>query len=514
MVKAYSQPPALQNIQDKTIKDLIEKKEFQKAEKTLTGQLPLSPNWDQGHFYMGCVLKETGRKALAIKAFSHATKLNPIHHDAWSNLSELFFEQQQFNNGLFAAQKALNINPKLVNNWIKLIDGLEACNLLDGMKKALLDANKLFPEDVTLKLYSAKLKRRENKIDDAIKIISKFENIIDKDQPNNAFAFYEIGQIYDRAKNYSKAFKNFEIANNALLKLSESFDFDKDIILKECSKLISIYNKTFIKKWAAAPDVKTSPVFLVGFPRSGTTLLDQFLNNHKDIEVAEEKPPIATIRFEIIKKFGEENYPECLADLSEEDILGYREIFFKEHQKNGAQLNTKIFIDKLPLNLFNAGLIHRIFPESKFILSLRHPCDSALSCYIQAFDINEAMVHFLDLKQTANFYDRVFSAWEHLIALLPLSYHEIKYEDLVKNSEETMKSLISFLELNWDKDILDHQKNVHDKKINTPSYSQVTEKLYTRSIERWHNYKKELKDELDILMPWADKFGYNSGSAK
>ena len=165
----------------------------------------------------------------------------------------------------------------------------------------------------------------------------------------------------------------------------------------------------------------------------------------------------------------------------------------------------------MPLNIAHAGLIHRLFPEAKFILALRDPRDCVLSCFMQTFLPNDAMANFLTLEDAAKFYDFVMDLWKQYEGMLPLTVHRVRYEDVVSNFDESVRSLLQFLGLPWD-DAVSHYQDTAMKReqIRTPSYHQVVQPIYKRASGRWLNYRIQIQPVLGILEPWAKQFGYES----
>ena len=167
-------------------------------------------------------------------------------------------------------------------------------------------------------------------------------------------------------------------------------------------------------------------------------------------------------------------------------------------------------IDKNPLSMVRMPLIHRLFPDAKVILAMRHPCDVVLSCYMQNFKPTESMSSFLDLANAARTYDRIFAYWEKCREVLPLDIHMLRYEAMVEDVEAEVRPLFEFLGLDWQPGVLDHQKTARERGyIRTPSYAQVTEKLYSSASGRWQRYRKYMNEVLPILEPWVRKFGYS-----
>jgi hypothetical protein len=154
-------------------------------------------------------------------------------------------------------------------------------------------------------------------------------------------------------------------------------------------------------------------------------------------------------------------------------------------------------------------LIHRLFPDARFILSLRHPCDVALSCFMQGFELNDAMANFLSLEDTAALYDLVLTHWQRCRDVLPLQVHRLRYEQLVADPGAAMRPLIDFLGLDWRPETLDHRKTAAARgQISTPSYNQVTQNLYGHASGRWQRYRDQLAPVLPILLGWAGRRGY------
>ena len=163
----------------------------------------------------------------------------------------------------------------------------------------------------------------------------------------------------------------------------------------------------------------------------------------------------------------------------------------------------------MPLNIVHVGEIYRFFPNAKFILAVRNPKDSVLSCFMQNFTINHAMANFLNLNDTAYLYDKVLQLWKKYTKLFPLKFHTIKYEDLVYNFDTSIKDLLQFLEIDWSDRMREYYKTAEKRGIiNTPSYNQVNQPLYTKSIGRWKNYQNQFQNITTSLEEWTKYFNY------
>ncbi|GAA0324179.1 sulfotransferase [Sphingomonas oligophenolica] len=257
--------------------------------------------------------------------------------------------------------------------------------------------------------------------------------------------------------------------------------------------------------WAWAPPVadRPDPVFLVGFPRSGTTLLDTILMGHPAVTVMEEQPPLNFVD----KAIGG---LAAIPTLDAAAITKAQADYYAEVQKLAAPPPGNLLIDKSPLFLNKVPLIKRLFPRARFILALRHPCDVLLSCFMSNFRLNSAMANFLRLEDAAEFYDLNFRHWEQSQALFDMDVHTVVYERLVDNVEAEVRPLIDFLGLDWHEAALDHQRTAKSRGlITTASYSQVTEPIYSRAAGRWERYRTHLEPILPTIEPWVRKFGYS-----
>ena len=271
--------------------------------------------------------------------------------------------------------------------------------------------------------------------------------------------------------------------------------------------LIRQTRDTLTPEWAsswrkAELDDRPSPAFLVGFPRSGTTLLDTILMSHPSTEVLEEEPTLVHAT-EALGGF------DAIPDASADMIKRARDAYFETARKLTPLDPGKLLIDKNPLSMNYVPVIRRLFPDAKIILALRHPCDVVLSCYITNFQPNNAMANFLSLDTAAELYDLTFSYFEKARELLQPAVHTVVYENIVADRDRELRPLLDFLGLEWDERLLDHQTTAKKRgHIKTASYAQVVEPIYTRSAGRWVNYRKHLEPVIPTLLPWVEKFGY------
>ncbi|MEA3002092.1 MAG: hypothetical protein QOH81_880 [Sphingomonadales bacterium] len=245
-----------------------------------------------------------------------------------------------------------------------------------------------------------------------------------------------------------------------------------------------------------------SPIFIIGFPRSGTTLVDTLLMNLPKLHVLEEMPVLRQVE----EALGDE---ARLATLSAGEANALRALYFESLASVAPAPADRTIVDKHPLHMARMPLVHRIFPDARIVFVERHPCDAVLSCFMANFQLNHAMRSFVSLDEAARTYDAVFDAWRRAETLLPLRVHRIRYERMVEDLEGEMRPLLDFLGLPWDRQVLDNRGSAARREhIRTASYSQVTEPIYRRSAGRWERYRRQMEPVLPILAPWAALMGY------
>ena len=260
------------------------------------------------------------------------------------------------------------------------------------------------------------------------------------------------------------------------------------------------------QSWSA-PAVTSSrpaPVFLVGFPRSGTTLLDTILMGHPDVAVLEEQQLLKTIGL------GFDGF-DRIADLAQPEIAELQDRYFALAAEKVELAGNTLLIDKSPLNLQLVPQIVRLFPDARFVLAMRHPADVVFGCFKANFRLNNAMSNFLALDTAAEFYDLTFRTWENSLKLFSPEVHLVRYEAMIENAEATLRPVIESLGLLWHDQMLDHQKTARDRGlVATASYAQVTQPIYRHADGRWRHYRRHLEPILPVIAPWIEKFGYGN----
>ena len=313
----------------------------------------------------------------------------------------------------------------------------------------------------------------------------------------------------EKLGNFEKAYSSISKRNLLKSQQPENINFDKNIILsviKSYQDYFTFNNSKQFKKNSLFKNY-INPTFLVGFPRSGTTLLDSILRSHSQINVLEEKPFLSIIRDEFFQI--NKNKLESIEGLKDNQIIilqnKYNQLIENDYGKNS--FTNKIVIDKFPLNIMEMGFIKKIFQNAKFIVVLRHPCDVIVSCFTTNFKINEGMANFYTLGDAANLYSKVFDLYCQYKKIFADDIYEIKYEKIINNFDITINSLLEFLDVKWEDNLKAFNSTAKSRSVNTPSYSQVVEPLYNSSINRWKNYK-DIEKVYPLVEKWIKEFNY------
>ena len=267
--------------------------------------------------------------------------------------------------------------------------------------------------------------------------------------------------------------------------------------------------RTMTREWASGiirlgPGERCAPVFLVGFPRSGTTLLDTFLMGHPRIAVVEEKG----VLLQALEAIGP------MADLihcSTEHLERARHLYFGKLDRYVEPTFDGVIVDKAPLNMLAVPAIHALFPKATIIFAQRHPCDAVLSGFMQSFVANFGMANFLDIEDAADFYDAAMRLWSASCKALQPTVHSVVYEQLVETPESVLEPLVRRLGLDWRARMLDHRATASARGLvmNT-SYDQITQPLSAAASGRWRRYQMQLEPVLPVLLPWAEQLGYRA----
>ena len=438
-----------------------------------------------------------GEQALA--AARQSAQQNPKTVEAQIKVARLEDLLQRPEQATETLRNALAAHPDHVPALLALADLLERQNAIDEFERTIARIEQLEPNAGPLLLLKARLAFRRHDFAQALELAEATPRILDRGSREEL-----IGKIHDRLGNSDAAFCAFEQMNRERDLSAHTIGKRAQALRDFIDHRAQLTTSDWVRRWSASDSARgvREPAFLIGFPRSGTTLLDTFLMGHPDICVAEEKPMLQAVSAHL----GEY---ERLATLDEAELRRLRAVYIDVAAKHVPELGDRLLIDKYPLGAIDAALIHRLFPSAKIIFMARHPCDVVLSCFMAHFQPTATLISFYTLDDSAKFYDRVMNLWEKSLAAMPLDVHGIRYEQLIADPEPQLRRLVDFLGLEWDERVKSHESTADSRGfVGTASYAQVTEPLHDRSVGRWKRYAKQLGPVLPLLEPWVVKMGY------
>jgi thioredoxin-like negative regulator of GroEL len=263
--------------------------------------------------------------------------------------------------------------------------------------------------------------------------------------------------------------------------------------------------------WLAAPaealvaGEADAHVFLLGFPRSGTTLLEQALAGHPGVAALEEAPTLAQAHDRFLTS---DAGLERLAHLSVEEAQAWRAHYWRAVAAQGVTAPGRLFLDKAPAGTLYLPLIARLFPRARVLFALRDPRDVTLSCLRNAFQMNAMTYEFTDLQTTAACYDACMGLAQACRAVLPTPVMEVRHEALVADLAGELRRIAAFLGLEVRPEMMDVAGTARRRNVRTPSAGQVRAGLNTRGLGRWRAYAADLAPVLPVLAPWVARFGY------
>lgn len=484
----------------------------------------------------GILFRETGRINQAIECFESIPNTHSLYNEVMPNLVGCYEKNERYQNAIDIYDALIRTSSNKSVWEIKRADCLlktgqihEAINCYCELSKQALsedqfghigqvlerhykykelrntckEALKFYPDSAVINLLIARCELEEKKNSSAIGILSTLD-MKSYSLVEQAKILTELGVAHDKNGEYIQALQSFEssselqrtIYKKAHIKKRQDQKFLSDIF-ENLSKLNTETKNSL--------DNAIEPVFLIGFPRSGTTLLETILNSHSQISTLPELDFVAKLvaNLKDSTKFPYTGY----IDPQTRKVLSTS--YYNDVQKYLGKNTGRIVIDKLPLNILFTPVIRTIFPNAKFILALRHPADCVLSCFMQFFDPSSQMAHFLSIEEASHRYKEVFSYWLKCKSKFNFDVHTIRYEDLVADLHEESRKMIEYIGLDYEPSMGKfYQKARAGTQINTPSFRQVSQPIYRSSEGRWKRYEFAIQDYFHLIEPFTKEFGY------
>jgi len=486
---------------------------YDEALQDLEQACSLSPNEPRIPNGMGECLVKAQRFAEAVSAFDQALAIWPEFPLAHQNRGFALETLGQHKLAEEAYQRAVALDPNFADPLARLA-GLAATRgqwtaVRDLAARALL----LDPVHAIANFAAAKADLAKGMLDAAEQRLQLVLNDPTKDALERAGALKQLGDVRDAQGQTAEAFAYYQNANDQFRAFFEprlkamNNEPAPALIERVMSHVAALPAKAATPGAATTLGTAAGLVFLVGFPRSGTTLLGQILAAHPEVVTLEERFPIVNADRDFLRASGG---LERLARASEAELQPYRESYWKYVHGFGVHVRDKVIVDKLPMHTFRLPLIARLFPEAKILFAIRDPRDVILSAFRRSFFIHAFTFELLDLSSAARLYDGMMRLGELCRAKLPLAWLDVRNEDVVADFELQVQTVCQFLGLRWSASLKEFAKHALTQNIATPSSVQVRSGLSAGSVGQWHRYREQLAPVLPILEPWVEKFDYSA----
>jgi len=453
--------------------------------------------------------QSTGDHETAAVHCREALRVDPSFAGGWYTLAANQWHLGDAEGALESYEKVTRLQPTNADAWANSADIRERLNQLDRAAADATRALDISPESVMANLVAAKIDLRRGIFKGCGSRMKALLTRGNLSSNHEAIARQHLGLAFDRLGEQNQAFDQFVQANGIL-----SRDYDATFRQDGGPYSLATVRRTreFLDTGRAAEwqsieplDNHDSAIFLMGFPRSGTTLLERILDTLDELDSLEERETLVDLQRDFVMASGG---LDNLEKLTPETQQSYRQAYRRRVADWKTVPAGVSLIDKLPLNTMFLPVINRIFPDARVIFAIRDPRDVCLSCFIQNFTLNEAMAHFLDLELTIEYYIEIMETGLAALETLPIKAHRMRYEALIREPEKECRALLAFLELEWNPTVLDFHQYQHGRRIETPSYLQVSQPLYESSIGRWKNYKDLMAPHLERLAPLVERLGY------
>jgi Flp pilus assembly protein TadD len=454
---------------------------WKEAIAVLRETVEMAPEFAVGQFALGSAYERTGELDQARAQYETALALDPNFVKPMVHLADLAQRRSDRQTAKALAERALSLDP---TNYVALT------------VLAIVAVN-------------------EGEIDRAETLVTPLLGRTPEDPLEASMARRVLGDVRHAQGRYAQAFAAYRQSNRQKYDIyAARFETPGSTATDYCDWLRTYFETAAPELWSAkrqtapddARDGAIGHVFLVGFPRSGTTLLENVLASHPDVVTLEEKDTFGSLTHDFLT---DEAGRERLAGLGPAEIETHRAAYWGRVRGFGAQVAGKVFVDKYPLTSLKLPMVAKLFPKAKILFALRDPRDVVLSCFRRSFAMNSSMFEFLDIARAARFYDAVMALCAAYRDRLQLDWRQTRNETLVDDFEGEARAICDFIGLEWNAQMSDFAVHAMSRTIRTPSSVQVVRGINREGVGVWRHYRDEMKPALDILQHWVETYGYD-----
>lgn len=445
----------------------------------------LDPGYAQAHNNLGYAFHVQGKLDAAVACYRRALTLTPDDADAWNNLGYTLHAQGKLDDAVTCYERALALQPDFAEAHNNLGNVLKDLGSFDAAIARYERAISLRPDFADAYFNRADIKTfRAGDAD--LQALEDLAARIERLPAGKApYVHFALAKALEDIGEHADAFEHL-LQGNALKR--REVGYDEGAMREFFRRLAAVFDSALLERYAAAGDPSPTPIFVIGMPRSGTTLLEQILSSHPQIQAAGELTDLDVAARQVFESDSPPvAYPECVATV---DPLALRRIGQAYLARLPALAEGKIRItDKLPGNFNNVGLIRLVLPDARIIHAMRDPADTCVSCFSKLFSHGQEFTYELgELGRYYRYYRELMARWRSILP--PGAMLEVRYEDVVEDLEGQARRMLDYCGLSWDERCLGFHRT--PRSVGTASALQVRQPLYRDSIQRWRRYESFL----------------------
>ena len=467
--------------------------QLQKAKSYFERATKLTPKTPSVWNNFGKILTDLGETSLARSSYEKALQLNPDYPDALNGYGNILMDLGQIQQAVQSYQKLLRLNPDHPEGQINLAQAYIAQGEFDAVKAKFLRLIEKQPRHAEAHHQLSRIQRYE-KGDDHIKAMQAVMASPNPSVKETVLINHSLGKAHADLKEYATAFEYWQAGNQAFKKTID-YDFAED---QEVFDRLHQWAESMPPSFGSGA-LKRQPIFILGMPRSGTSLVEQILSGHSEVYAAGELDAMALA----VKKHALPQPQQSMPRLNKSLLKTIRESYIKDI--NALPTDLGIITDKMPLNFKWISIICAIFPDAPILHLKRHPMAICFSNFRYFFQ-SHGMRYSNDLMDIGRYYLAYDELMQRHMADHGDAITTIDYEALTQNPKQHIENLLKALGLEWQDACLNIEKN--KRSVKTVSNVQIRSSIYTKSSEEWQNYEDQLKPLKDMLMPVLDRDGW------